>query len=116
MAPTRYAEYQGKTYLVSDLLKAASSLPVEEVELPNLPGIEEIFETWPWDEGWTLREFIQHLTRTQDADMNSPILLAPDGAVLDGYHRICKAAVTGEETLKVVRLIFMPKPTEKLLS
>jgi len=43
-----------------------------------------------------------------EADLSYPIILSPDGEVLDGWHRICKVFLQGTEELDAVQLTAMP--------
>ena len=38
-----------------------------------------------------------------EADLTHPIILAADGRVMDGMHRICKAEILGLTTIEAVR-------------
>jgi len=42
--------------------------------------------------------------------LSTPIILNPDGRVLDGNHRVAKAMLERHRTIKAVRIIEMPEP------
>jgi hypothetical protein len=46
----------------------------------------------------------------QQVDLSYPIIQAPDGWIMDGYHRIAKAILEGKTTIKAVRLPALPEP------
>ena len=50
----------------------------------------------------------EHARDINEADLSYPIILSPDGKVLDGWHRICKAFLQGTEELDAVQLTTMP--------
>ena len=48
------------------------------------------------------------------ADLSYPIILGPTGNVLDGVHRVAKAMLAGQTTVRAVRLPAMPPPDEQI--
>lgn len=58
----------------------------------------------------TLREMVMHMNAVNSADLNMPIILDEDGEIMDGRHRIMKAMLNGEETIKAVRFDENPSP------
>lgn len=58
----------------------------------------------------TMALFLYQVKRMQEADLNYPIIQAPDGWIMDGYHRIAKAILEGHTTIKAVRLPVLPEP------
>lgn len=46
----------------------------------------------------------EHFVRIGKADLKHPILIAPDGSILDGYHRLAKAVATSVPTIKCIQL------------
>ena len=58
----------------------------------------------------TLRDMVMHMNAVNDADLSYPIILDEDGEVMDGRHRIMKALMNEEKTIKAVR--FDKNPTE----
>lgn len=91
-------------YRVRDLITAAALLPVFDVPLASLP-----IGGNPWGSP-SVANFVYHVRRTENADMSYPIILDADGHVADGYHRIAKAILEGQATIKAVRLVVMPEP------
>ena len=53
-------------------------------------------------------DFIHHMNRCKEADLQYPILLDDYGDVADGRHRMCKAILEGHRTIKTIRLETMP--------
>ena len=90
-------------YAVEDLWKVAKNLPIEEIPLVDI-RISTI-----GGGGYT-----KHIKRVQKADLSYPIIILEDNWVADGMHRVIKALMRGEETIKAVRIIKMPKPREIL--
>lgn len=78
-------------WFAQTLWKAAKDLPEEEVSVEKLLRQEE-------------------MQRYLDADLDYPIILAPDGHITDGWHRILKAWALGHKTIKIKKLMYMPLP------
>ncbi|PTY06738.1 chromosome partitioning protein ParB [Verrucomicrobia bacterium LW23] len=97
---------------VPTLWRMAEDLPTEVVALADLADIDRV----AWYGGdkhhgrLTVRQFAQHMRRVAEADMSRPILLAPDGWVLDGYHRLARALAEGRASLPAKRLHTLPEP------
>ena len=92
---------------VSKLWELARDLPKVKVPLDKFPVWE------PEEDGWAiqgLRDFVAHVERVFDADIDFPVLLSPDGWVMDGVHRIAKARLLGVKSLMAVRFKVMPPP------
>ncbi len=58
----------------------------------------------------TLRDMAMHINAVNNANLKYPIILDEDGEIMDGRHRIIKAMVTGEKTIKAVRFDENPCP------
>ena len=56
------------------------------------------------------RGFVQHAVLMNAADLAYPIILAADGAVMDGRHRVAKALFEGRATINVVQFAEDPPP------
>jgi len=57
----------------------------------------------------TVRNVYEHCMRIQNASLDYPIMLAPNGFVLDGVHRLLKAKTLGHTTVKAVQFKIMPE-------
>jgi hypothetical protein len=58
----------------------------------------------------TVREVALHVRLTQEVDTSYPIILGPDGRVMDGMHRIVRALIEERPTITAVRLPSLPEP------
>ena len=75
--------------------------------------IKEFEETyWYNEEGDspTCRSITQHIKLVNDSDLNYPIIVCPDGKLMDGMHRVVKANLLELKTIKAYRLSTLPKP------
>ena len=84
----------------------------EPVDLP-LEKIRELDEAF-WFSGHgdvpTCRRVAEHAKLINETSLDHPIILDPDGRVMDGMHRVCKALISGQKAIKAVKLLAMPEP------
>jgi len=100
-----FIDGQGNIWRDSTLIKAAEDLPVEPFIVSDLSL--DIVLRWKIA---NLRDYINHHTRVQDADLSIPIILNEKGYPMDGWHRIIKACVEGQDVLLSKRFIKDPQP------
>ena len=76
-----------------------------------LSEIAELDAPWP-DDGTrpTWRAIVDHMRLIDEADLSYPIILAANGEVMDGRHRIAKAAREGRTTIMAVQFTVDPEP------
>jgi hypothetical protein len=94
---------------VDRLIELADSLPAQEVALDEIAEVDSVY----WFEEWqrpTVRTIVDHFRLVQDVDMSHPIILGPDGRVMDGMHRVARALLDGHSTIAAVRLPVLPEP------
>ena len=93
------------------LWEATKEFPIIQVEIESLRHLDGV--CW-FDDDFppTLRNVVEHFVRMQHVDTNYPIILDPDGQLLDGAHRVAKAMVRGQTTIQAVRMLEMPPPDE----
>lgn len=58
----------------------------------------------------TLRDMVMHMKAVNNADLSCPIILDEDGDIMDGRHRVMRALLDGETTIKAVRFDVNPIP------
>lgn len=94
-----YHTHNGVTYFVKDLWEQVSGLPEEMVE------IAQFMNDCAWDTNlpMPMRDFCKHMKRIQEADLSYPIILHPEGHIMDGYHRLCKAYMLGHTHIAAKR-------------
>ena len=90
---------------VPRLFELSRSLPVMEVPLNHL-------SLWYTYEKLTLREMVMHMKAVNDADLDKPIILDEDGELMDGRHRLMRAMLNGDATIKAVRFEENPVPCQ----
>jgi hypothetical protein len=79
---------------------------LEEFDFP-LNVVNMSFNPWNID---NFRWMLYHLKRIENANLDYPIILDPDGAVADGWHRIAKAIMRGDLTIRAKKFSIMPEP------
>ena len=95
-----------KTWYSSTLFEAARDLEPYDLQLSALNLGAEFAASD------TISLFCYQMKRVIDADLSYPIIQAPEGWIMDGYHRIVKAIIEGKTTIKAVRLPVLPEPDE----
>ena len=95
-------EFDGIRYQVSELIEASKDLEVFEVKTAD------IFLNYESPCANNLVSFIEHCKRTDAADLKHAIILSPCNYILDGKHRVAKALIKGNKTVKAVRFKEMP--------
>lgn len=93
---------------VRRLIALASDLLVREKPVAAISELDT--NHWYTHTTPTCRSIIEHLQLIQDADLSYPIILNQAGGVMDGMHRVCKAAMLGIETIKYVQFAADPEP------
>ena len=89
--------YDGKVYNVHAAVTASLKLPVKKLL------IEDLYIGYPSLCYDNFRDFIAHIKLVNDADLQYPILLNENGAIIDGKHRLAKAILLGHKTIKAKR-------------
>jgi hypothetical protein len=91
------------SYEVQHLIQAAENLETFDLPLCSV-SLRHSFTNGD------LKSFLFHYKRIENADLSYPIILAADGYICDGWHRVAKAILLGHTTIKAKRLIVMPEP------
>lgn len=93
---------------VDRLIQLSSHLPRKPVPLS---AIRELEEAW-FGEGErpTWSAMVEHIRLIEDSDLSFPIILSAGGAVMDGMHRVAKAALQGRNEIEAVQFDEDPDP------
>jgi hypothetical protein len=93
---------------VDRLIRLSSTLPRRRVPLSR---IRELAEPWfGYDESPTWRAMVEHIKLIDAADLSFPIILSARGSVMDGMHRVAKAAREGRQEIEAVQFDQDPEP------
>lgn len=93
---------------VDRLIQLTRSLPRRRVALGEIRELGE-----PWfgaGESATWRALVDHVTLMDAADLSFPIILAADGTVMDGMHRVARALREGHADIDAVQFTVDPAP------
>lgn len=64
----------------------------------------------PWSDLGSVKNIAKHVKRILHTDLKHPVILDDNGYIADGWHRIVKALVLGETSVKAIRIQEMPNP------
>jgi hypothetical protein len=95
---------------VERLIELSRELPRERVPLSDLRELDEPHWSHERTQHLTCREIVDHARLMLDCDLSFPIILASDGRVMDGMHRVCKALLQGLGDIEAVRFAEDPEP------
>jgi hypothetical protein len=90
---------------VDRLVELSREFSPKAVPLSDIRELDE-----PWSETQTWRELVEHLRLIDEADLSYPIILSADGSVMDGRHRVAKAARKGHAEIMAVQFDVDPEP------
>lgn len=98
------------TYIwdVDQLILQSLHLPVIQVCLAEIKELDEAY--WFPNHRPTTRDLIDHFQLVQEADLSYPIILCPEGRIMDGMHRVAKAKMLNILHISAVQFKQMPEP------
>ena len=94
---------------VHRLVELTQRFPVQHIPLSRIAELDECF-WFDGKTGATCRAVAEHAKLIQETDLAHPIILAADGRVMDGMHRVCKALIEGRSTIAAVQFQQNPAP------
>ncbi len=93
---------------VDRLVELSRNLPRKLVPLAT---IGEFDEAWFGNgERPTWRTMVEHIRLINESDLSFPIILSANGAVMDGRHRVARAALEGRADIEAVQFDHDPPP------
>ncbi|MDF1660716.1 MAG: chromosome partitioning protein ParB [Planctomycetota bacterium] len=107
-----YAEQGGgirREWDVERIWKLAEDLPVEEISIEEMTGLDQVTWFGPNDRP-TTRAIAMHAKRIMNCDLSYPVILTEDGRVFDGMHRVARQLIEGCEFIQVKRFPVNPEP------
>jgi len=95
---------------VDRLLRVTSEQKPVDMPLEKIRELDEIF--WFSSDGNapTCRRGAEHARLINETSLGHPTITDPEGRVMDGMHRVCKALIAGLKTIKAVQLSALPEP------
>ena len=99
---------QGRAFWYTQRLwQLAAGLPVTTVAIDSIPEFDQ--NCW-FVEPPTCRQVAEHARRILEADLSYPVLLAADGRLMDGGHRLARAWLEGRMEVGARRFEVDPEP------
>jgi len=95
---------------VDRLVRLTAGFTPQKVPLGDIAELDEPISLEGTEGIPTYRQMADDFRLVQEADLSFPIILAADGRVMDGMHRVVKALSTGRETIDAVIFEEDPKP------
>ncbi len=93
---------------VERLVLLSRDFPVRRVPLAQIRELDESVSGE--GEPLTWRSFVMHVQLLDAAELTYPIILAANGAVMDGRHRVAKALRDGKSSIDAVQFPEDPPP------
>ena len=93
-----------KWWWTRNLVRESKDLEVFDLDLMSVD-----LGVMPW-ECKSILYFAGHMLDVNNCNLKYPVILAPSGWVMDGWHRVVKAVMQGKKTIKAVRFVTLPEP------
>ncbi len=95
---------------VDRLLRLTSEQDAVDMPLEKIRELDENFWFSSDGDAPTCRRVAEHVKLINETSLDHPIIIDPEGRVMDGMHRVCKALIGGLKSIKAVKLSAMPEP------
>ena len=95
---------------VDRLIELSQKFPRVSMRLDDIRELDEPFWFGGGSDAATCRAIVEHCRLIEAADFSFPIILSADGRVMDGMHRVCKAALLGLSSIEAVQFADDPAP------
>ncbi|WP_096527715.1 hypothetical protein [Candidatus Nitrosoglobus terrae] len=95
---------------VHKLIQLTKDLQADEIQLSAIHELDAPY--WYDSEGdiSTCRSIADHMRLVQVSNLAYPIILYPEGRIMDGMHRVVKALLEGHNVIWAYRLPKLPNP------
>jgi hypothetical protein len=93
---------------VDRLIRLTREIPRRRVSLGQIRELDE--PVFGAEEQPTWRNLLAHVDLMDEADRRYPIILAADGRVMDGMHRVAQAVRAGAHDIEAVQFEQDPPP------
>jgi hypothetical protein len=94
---------------VDGLIVLAAESAVEQLPVAQICELDTDY--WFGDGSRpSVRDMVGHFRLMLEADPSYPIIIDPDGGVMDGMHRVARALAEGRESVPARRLRALPPP------
>ena len=94
---------------VDKLVELSKNLPIIEIKLATIKELEQNY--WYQDSTEpTCISLVEHMKLINEVSLEFPIIMSAENFVMDGMHRVCKAVMKNQRTIKVVKFMKTPAP------
>lgn len=94
---------------IERLVALTKDFPRVQIPLSSIRELDEPF-WFGFGNPPTCRAVVEHTRLIEAADLSFPIILSSDGRVMDGMHRVAKAALLQRLAIEAVRFTNDPEP------
>jgi len=98
---------------VERLIELSKGLAVSEIPLDSISEVDTAYWFTGNSDEPTVRTIVDHMRLVHEVDPAYPIILGADGRVMDGMHRIARALLRGETTIRAVQFQVQPEPDHR---
>jgi len=98
---------------VDRLIRLSAGLPVIEVPLAAIAEVDTVYWFDGKSEQPTVRKVIEHARLISEVDTSYPVILGPDGRVMDGMHRIARLLLDGQAAVRARQFDVLPEPDHR---
>jgi hypothetical protein len=95
---------------VDRLLRLTAGQAPVDWPLDRIRELDEAFWFSAQGDEATCRRVAEHAKLIGEASLDYPIIIDPEGRVMDGMHRVCKAWINGRKTIRALQLPALPEP------
>jgi hypothetical protein len=95
---------------VDRLIHLSRGLPVHAVMVDSVREVDTVYWFDASTAAPTVRAVVEHARMMLDADLSVPVILGPDGRVMDGMHRIARVMLEGMKEVSAIRFLTLPEP------
>jgi hypothetical protein len=98
---------------VDRLIALSRDFPARQVPIESIWELDTNYWFDDSEQRPTVRRVVEHMRLVDDADLSHPVILGPDGRVMDGMHRIARAVREGHERILAVQFETLPAPDHR---
>ena len=95
---------------IDRLVQLSSNLPIKKFRVDEIPDLDKTYWFQDEDTPPTCRAILEHLKFVEATNFDHPIILSADGGVMDGMHRVLKAALAEFSEIDAVQFEQDPEP------
>ncbi len=95
---------------VDKLILLTQNIKPKNVNLDNIRELDESYWYNNIEDIPTCRSISEHIKLVNEADLYYPIIICPEGKLMDGMHRVVKAYLTGLTSIKAYQFDYIPLP------